>query len=180
MSQSESFIRPDEFWRGVGLRADQTVVHLGAGAGFYLIPAARIVGKRGHAIGIDILPDMLAEIENKARREGLEDIVKTIRADLEQPQGSRLPENSADWVLVANILYQSDPVKILHEAARVVAHNGRVVVVEWDTVASPLGPPTNQRIARDEALAGIEQAGLAVEKELRPSPYHYGFVLAKK
>lgn len=179
MTDQNSFIRPDELWRELGLRAEQTVVHLGAGAGFYLIPAAHIVGKRGHAIGIDVLPNMLAAIENKARQQNIDVAVKTIRANLENEGGSQLPDNTADWVLVANILHQSDPAKVLREATRVCAANGRVVIIEWDTNASPFGPPINQRLSLDLAKQAAGAAGLKIAKEFKPSPYHYGLVLTK-
>ncbi len=175
--QEQSFIRPDEFWRNVGLRAEQTIVHLGAGAGFYLLPAAHIVGPKGKAIGIDVLPNMLSEIEGKAKRENIDHIVQTVRANLENPNGSTLADKSADWVLVANILHQSDAVKILGEAARIVAANGKVVIVEWDTSASPFGPPAEKRISKNDIYQALTQVGLKVERELRPSPYHYGFIL---
>ena len=174
-----NFIRPEEFWSNLGLRAEQTVVHLGAGAGFYLIPAAHIVGKKGKAIGVDVLPDMLAEIESRARREDVDDIIQTIRSNLENEPGSPLAPNSADWVLVANILHQSDPVKIFKEGLRVVAANGFVVVVEWDTSASPFGPPAASRISKDTVINAAMQVGLHVVREFRPGSYHYGIVLSK-
>ena len=114
--QNGSFIRPEDLWESVGLRANQTIVHLGCGAGFFLIPAARVVGHGGKAIGIDIRTDMLAEVESRARREHVEEVVKTRRANLEQPNSSALEDISADWVLVANILHQADPQTILQEA----------------------------------------------------------------
>lgn len=179
MNERDSFIRPDELWRQLGLRAEQKVVHLGSGAGFYLIPAALIVGSHGQAIGVDVLPDMLAEIDNKARRQKLDPFVKTVRANLENKGGSGLPDNSADWVLTANILHQSDPVKILQEAARIVAANGHVVIIEWDTNASPFGPPIARRLSPQQAEQAAASAGLKVNQRLKPSPYHYGLVLAK-
>ncbi|MGH9857555.1 MAG: class I SAM-dependent methyltransferase, partial [Acidobacteriota bacterium] len=129
---NDHFIRPEALWKEVGLRAEQTVVHLGSGAGFYIIPAAKIVGSHGRAIAIDIRSDMLTEVENRARQKGVEN-VKTMRANLENKPGSDLPDNTADWVLVANILHQSDPQRILREAHRVCAMNGHIVVVEWNT-----------------------------------------------
>lgn len=176
---NESFIRPEDLWSTVGLRAEQTVVHLGCGAGFYLIPAARIVGKNGKVIGLDILPDMLAEAQSRAEREEVADIVQTKRANLENPQGSGLEENIADWVLVANILHQASLNMILKEAMRIVAHNGHVLIVEWDTIASPFGPPADQRISQEEVRAAAIAAGFSVEKEFRPSQYHYALVLKK-
>lgn len=179
MQTNGSFIRPHDLWDKVGLRADQTVVHLGCGAGFYLIPAAHIVGPYGKVIGVDILPDMLAEAENRARREQLEDVIKTKRADLEKPEATELEPSSVDWVLIANILHQSDPAAIFKEAVRIVADTGRVLVVEWDTSASPFGPPSAKRLPQEKVIEFATAAGLTVEDQFRPSLYHYGLVLAK-
>ncbi|MEX1997684.1 MAG: methyltransferase domain-containing protein [Candidatus Andersenbacteria bacterium] len=173
---ASSFIRPEEFWRDVGLRAEQTVAHLGCGAGFYLIPAAMIVGPKGKVIGVDILPDMLAEADGRARRAGLEKIIRTVRSDLESA-GSTLPAAFADWVLVANILHQADPQKMLTEARRIVHSEGAVVVVDWDTLATPLGPPPKQRISRDRVLEVAATCDLKVKSFFTPSPYHYGILL---
>ena len=180
MAEANSFIRPDELWREVGLAAGQTVVHLGSGPGFYLIPAAKIVGKAGQAIGIDLIADLLEETEGRARREGVAESIQTIRANLENPAGSTLPDQSADWVLVANILHQSDPAAILTEATRLVKPTGQVLIIDWDTAASPLGPPAEVRVPRAVAREQAEGAGLTVQKEFDPSPYHYGLLLKRK
>ena len=115
MPEANSFIRPEVLLSTIGLRAQQTFVHLGCGAGFYLIPAARIVWSKGKSIGVDLLPDMIAEADNKARHQGLAGVVQTFRANIENPGGSGLPAKSADIVLVANILHQSDPSKVMLE-----------------------------------------------------------------
>jgi ubiquinone/menaquinone biosynthesis C-methylase UbiE len=176
---STSFIRPETFWRDLGLAAGQRVVHLGCGPGFYVLPAAHIVGKTGKVIGVDVLAPLLAAVESRAQRENVTEIIETIRANLEMDKGSTLPGGSADWVLVANILHQSDPVKILTEAARVVAPTGSIVVVEWDVVATPLGPPPERRIPESAVRQHIQALGLRVERAFKPSPYHYGLVLKK-
>ncbi len=180
MPQQNSFIRPDVLLASIGVRAEQTFVHLGCGPGFYVIPAAKIVGAKGKAFGIDILPDKLAEVENRARQQGVENIVHTLRANLESASGSTLPEKSADWVLVANILHQSDPAKIFAEAARIVAVRGNVAVVEWSTAATPLGPPVESRPHPEDVRHAAELCGLALAKEFVPSPYHFGFIFSRQ
>jgi ubiquinone/menaquinone biosynthesis C-methylase UbiE len=176
MENNTSFIRPEDLWREIGIQAGQTIVHLGCGAGFYLIPAAKLVGRMGKVIGIDLMPHLLEEAESRARRENISDIVHTIRANLEEDSGSTLADNIADWVLVANILHQSDPVAILTEAKRLSKDSGRIIVIEWDIVATPLGPPPDQRIAKNRVREHASSIGLNVEKEFSPSPYHYGII----
>lgn len=176
MASSSSFIRPEDFWRQVGLRAGQKVAHLGCGAGFFLIPAARLVGKDGSAIGVDLMANLLAEVENRARRNGLDSVVHTIRADLETTKGSQLPSGSVDVVLVANILHQAHPEAILSEARRIVASNGRVVVVEWGIYATPFGPLPEKRISKEKVILIAEKYGLQLQQEIDPSPYHYGLI----
>lgn len=178
MPEVNSFIRPEVLLQSMGLRAQQSFVHLGCGAGFYIIPAAKIVGSKGKSIGVDILPDMLAEAENKARHHNVEKIVQTLRANLENAPGTTLAAKSVDWVLVANILHQSDPLKVLTEAVRIVAANGHVAIVEWNTSATPFGPPVHNRKTAEEMKEIASRCGLSVQKEFSPSPYHYGIVFA--
>ena len=177
MAAPQTFIRPDEFLRSLGLRAGETVVHLGCGAGFYLVPAAELVGKTGKVYGIDLLPDMLAEAENRAQQRGVTSIIRTIRADLEQPNGSTLADASADWVLVANILHQADSHKVLAEAKRIVKPTGTVVILEWESGATPFGPPVAKRLSKAQTMDAAQQLGFTIRRELTPSPYHYGLLL---
>ncbi len=177
---SASFIRPEDFWRARGLKAEQTVVHFGCGAGFYLVPAARIVGRKGRVIGIDVRADMLREAESRAERAGVADIVHTIRSNLENNHGSLLESSSADWTLVANIVHQADTRKILTEAQRITRQDSTIIVVEWDTVATPLGPPPQQRITKQKVLEVARDLGIGVRGEFAPSPYHYGLLLSPR
>ncbi|MBI4022530.1 MAG: class I SAM-dependent methyltransferase [Candidatus Andersenbacteria bacterium] len=175
---SAPFLRPTSLWQELGLRANQTVVHLGCGAGYYLPPAARLVGPRGQVIGIDIREEMVSEAASRARRAGVGNGVRVIRANLENSRGSTLADGIADFTLVANILYQAAPAKIMAEAARVTKPGGTIVVIEWDTAASPLGPPLASRIPKQQTLELAVSLKLKLEREFRPSPYHYGLLLA--
>ena len=173
------FIRPEEFWNQIELRVNQTIVHLGCGAGFYLIPAAKKVGRQGQVIGIDVLADMLEEAEDRAARAGVAETVKTIRSNLENSSGNKVEDNIADWTLVANILYQSDPEKILASAKRVTKQSGTIIVVEWNISKTPLGPPPDDRIAKSQVLDIAEKIKLKLRKEFIPSPYHYGLLFTE-
>jgi ubiquinone/menaquinone biosynthesis C-methylase UbiE len=123
---------------------------------------------------------MLAEVENKAQQYGLSDIITTFRANIENTPGSPINEHSMDWVLIANILHQSDPTKVFQEARRVVSAKGHIVVVGWAMAATPLGPPNERRISEDEVKRIAAENGLDLTKEFAPSPYHYGLIMHPK
>ncbi|MCH8748553.1 methyltransferase domain-containing protein [Patescibacteria group bacterium] len=176
---SETFIRPAELWHDLGLKAGQTVVHLGSGPGFFLIPAAKLVGKTGMVIGVDIFASLLQDLEANVKREDSQAVIKTIRADIESPEGSTLPADSADWVLVANILHQSDPLKVIIEARRLVKADGFIAIIAWLRSATPLGPPLEDRVSKQDILKITEQLHLRLDREFSPSPYHFGLLLTR-
>lgn len=171
-----SFIHPEKFWQSLDLRAGQVVAHLGCGPGFYLVPAAHLVGREGQVIGVDIRSDMLAEAQARCTRAGVGERLRTVRSNLENDQGSTLAEHSVDWVLIANVLHQADPGRLLPEARRIVKRSGTVVVLEWNTTATPLGPPNSRRVPKSVVLGVAERAGLRLVREIVPSPYHYGLL----
>ncbi len=129
-------------------------------------------------IGVDIRPDMLAAAEKRAAEEDLLSIVQVRRADLEREASSGVEAGTADWTLLANILHQADPVAVFKEARRITKSGGSVLAVEWETAATPLGPPPEKRVAQSVIRAAAEQADLRVQREFKPSPYHYGLVCA--
>lgn len=174
-----NFIRPDEVLRQVGIKEGMKVVHLGCGPGFYVIPAAKYVGPSGRAVGIDIREQALETLKHKAKIEGLEN-VDAIRCDLEKIKGSHLPDNWADLVIMANILHQSDPRKVMAEAVRILRPEvGRLLTIEWEVTNVPMGPPVEDRITPDTVLACARMNNLVVLRRFKPSAYHFSFLFAR-
>src|SRR5690606_18062388 len=52
----------------------QTVVDMGCGNGFYTLPLARLVGENGKALAVDIQPEMLHMLSERAKEAGLTNI----------------------------------------------------------------------------------------------------------
>lgn len=176
----QTFLKPEAVLREAGIRAGWKVADFGCGPGYYLVPAARFVGPAGRVAGIDLRAVAVDEATTRIRAAGFQDRADVFRADVAQPEGSKLSANWADLVLLIGVLYQSDPRSVLREAARVVRpSSGRVVVIEWDQVATPVGPPPEQRILLDAVLAAAKSASLTVLAQFAPSPHHYGLLLVK-
>lgn len=175
-----TFVKPERVLRLVGIRAGWKVADFGCGAGYYLIPAARFVGPTGRVVGIDILATAVDEARKRAKLSGVGATTDVFRADLARPGASGLPDDWADLVFLGGIVAQNDARAILREAARIAKpREGRVAVVEWDVIATPLGPPPEHRVARDTVLAAAKVAGLQLLSSFSPSPSQYGLLFAK-
>lgn len=173
-------LKPEEVLKQLGIRAGWRVADFGCGAGYTLVPAARFVGPSGRVVGIDVRAASVDEARRRVELAAVADRVDVLRADLTRDRASGLPDRWADLVLLVGMLYQSEPRSVLQEAARIVkTDGGRVAVIEWEQVATPVGPPPEQRIVRDTVLAAAKAAGLTFLSSFTPSPYQYGLMFAR-
>ena len=113
--------------RRAGLVAGERVVDLGCGAGIDTLLAARLVSPGGRAIGLDTLPEMLAQAEANAR-DGAIANVEWLRGELESIP---LPDASVD-VAISNGVLNLSPRKgrAMSEIFRVLRAGGRISLAD--------------------------------------------------
>ena len=101
------------------------LVDLGSGTGRMLTLLAPRVEQ---ALGLDLSQQMLNIARNQVAEAGLE------RCELRHGDifGTRLPDASADLVVVHQVLhYLSDPVAAVREAGRIVTDAGKLIIVDF-------------------------------------------------
>ena len=82
----------------VELKPGMIVADLGAGSGFFTIPLAKEVGKKGLIYAIDLISESLELIEEKAKNEKLFNI-KTLVCDLEKEK-IKIKDEVCDLVIL--------------------------------------------------------------------------------
>jgi SAM-dependent methyltransferase len=149
------------------LRDGETVLDLGAGAGFDCFIAARQVGPTGRVIGVDMTADMVQRARANARK------VNATNIEFRLGEIEHLPvaDASIDAIL-SNCVINLSPEKsaVFHEAFRVLRPGGRLAIS--DIVATAAIPADLQGQA--EALVGCV-AGATPLDELRAMLAASGF-----
>ncbi len=155
------------------------VADFGVGPGFFAVLMAQRVGDTGRVTGIDIQQSKLENLQVKANIQLLTNI-DFIQANLEQPGGAGLQDESQDFVLLANILYESrQKADILREAKRILKPGGRIAVIDWHKGIGGLGPPNELRTDVATMQAILTDAGFQFYKNIPVDSFHYGFVYRK-
>jgi len=110
----------------VGVRAGQVVLDFGCGSGTYTIPAAKLVGEGGRVYALDISRRALDRMEEKAKQEGLRNIVQIVAFGGEE---IRLEDETIDLMLLIDVLHEIDNREALfHEAYRILKQGGVVSI----------------------------------------------------
>lgn len=107
------------------IKAGDTVLDLGSGAGFDCFLAAKKVGKQGKVIGVDMTEEMVQKAEVNAKKHDYKN-VEFILCDIERLP---LPNDSVD-VIISNCVINlaPDKNKVFSEAHRVLKRGGKMFV----------------------------------------------------
>lgn len=154
------------------LEPGEVVLDLGSGAGIDLFLAAKKVGPKGRAIGVDMTDEMIAKAKENIRVGGFTNV--EVRKGI--IEALPVEDASVDWV-ISNCVINLSPEKprVFREIARVLKPGGRMLVS--DIVAQDL--PESIRndaalyascvagaISEERYLAGLREVGL-VDVEVR-------------
>jgi len=167
----DAWQKPDVVIAALQLAADDVVADVGAGTGYFAVRLARAV-PNGKVIASDIEPDMVRHLGERARDEGLANVV-AVQGEAGDP---KLPER-VQAILIVDVLHHvADRPAFFRALAGALAEGGKIVVVDFkpDAPEDGPGPPRAHRLA----IADIERDAKAAGLQLRASdeaslPYQY-------
>ncbi len=172
------FLNPSEIVAQVGLMQGQTVADLGCGNGFYVLPAAQMVGGTGTVWAIDVMEAKLAATVSISNQFGYRN-VRVVQSDLAKPILD-IPAGSCDAVIIGNILHEiNNKEQLLKNAYRLLKNPGKLLIVEWKKTVAPIGPSIDKRIDASQVEVWLMNMGLRKIKELNADNYHYGLLFEK-
>ena len=145
-------LQPDRVLRAVGVEPGMTLGEIGAGRGYFTVKLARAVGPTGRVLANDIDSGALAALEDRCRREQLEN-VETVLGETADPL---LPERALDMVFMVYAFHDiHHQVVLLERLAPSLRPDATVVVLDED----PEVTGDHHFLATDTIVDRFHQAG---------------------
>jgi cyclopropane fatty-acyl-phospholipid synthase-like methyltransferase len=162
--------KPREVIMALNLTPDATVADLGAGTGYFAVRLAHMA-PNGRVYAVDLEPDMVRYLGERARREGLKNLLP-VQA---RPADAELPEK-VDRVLIVDTYHHIDNrIAYFKRLRDSLKPGGEVAIIDF-TLDSPVGPPKNTRIPAKQIGDEMKRAGYAQVAQHGFLPYQYFLV----
>ncbi len=153
-----------------------SVVDLGCGFCTFSIPASQVIKGKIHAFDID--EKMLQLSKSKIDQLAIKNIELHLKDFI--TEGTGLSDNSADYVMLFNILHHHNPCHILNEVHRILKPKAKAGIVHWRSdIPTPRGPQLDIRPNPEQCKTWAIESGFAINKELILEPYHFGIIITK-
>ena len=134
----------------LSIRSGKSVADIGAGSGWFTVRAAKRVGAGGAVYAVDINPEAVRYISDRAGKEKL----ANVKAILSKPDDPLLPKNSVDAVLLLKTYHEvAHPVELLRNLRASLRAGAKVGIIDRD------GNGEDHGIGSDVVIREAKEAG---------------------
>lgn len=140
----------------LSIHPGSAVADIGAGGGWFSVRAARRVGSTGTVYAVDINPDSAHFIDQRAQKEGLQNI-KTIVSKADDPS---LPKDAVDSVLMLKTYHEvADPVALMRNLHASLKPDAKVGIIDRN------GKSENHGVDRAIVIREMSDAGYQLAQQ---------------
>lgn len=167
---------PSLLIKALGLKPGMVVADIGAGSGYLTFPMAKLVGPKGKVFAVDIQPEMLTIIQNKAKAQGIKN-VGLVLGDTADP---KLPANSCDLQLLVDVYHELDqPYEMTIAMKKALKPGGRLVLVEYRKEDARVPIKEVHKMSEAQARKELAVAGMTFVKNIKVLPWQHILIFRK-
>lgn len=119
---------PQKVIEALKLRPGDVVADVGAGSGYFSFRLAKAVGEKGKVLAVDIQPEMLDLIRERAKARKIDNI----QLILGKEKDPKLPADGVDLILMVDVYHEFEyPYEMAQAMVRSLRPGGRIAFVEY-------------------------------------------------
>jgi len=148
----------------------QTVCDMGCGNGFYTLKLAELVGEKGTVLAVDIQPQMLSMLHQRAKADHIRNI-KPVLGTLVDP---KLPTGSVDLILLVDVYHEfSHPEQMLAAMRKSLKPGGRLALVEFREEDPNVPIKPLHKMSKEQILKEFPPNGFKLVEQFDKLPWQH-------
>jgi ubiquinone/menaquinone biosynthesis C-methylase UbiE len=154
----------------LGVKPGMTVCDMGCGNGFYSVQLGKMVGPEGRVLAVDIQPQMLEMLKERAAEAGLENI-EPVLGQLHDP---KLPAGKIDLILMVDVYHEfSHPEHMLVAMREALAPGGVIVLTEYRAEDPNVPIKPLHKMSKRQIMKEFTPNGFKLVKEFDRLPWQH-------
>lgn len=159
------------------LRVGDVACDLGSGNGFHTLEMAKSVAPTGRAIGIDIQPEMLRLLAERAKAAHVTN-VQTLLGTATDP---KLPARTCDLILLSDVYHElDDPARMLGHLERALSSRGVIALLEFRAEDPEVPIKPEHKMSKKQILLELGASGFQLVRSFDELPWQHLMFFAPK
>lgn len=164
----DTWQKPDYVIHSMNIEPNDKIADIGSATGYFPVRFAKTAHK-GNVFGIDVEKDMVDYLNHRAQQEEIYNL-SSILGDFDDP---KIPF-PVDIIFLCDTYHHiENRIEYFNNIRKDLKPNGELVIVDFRKGELPVGPPDKHKIAPEEVINELKNAGYELKKHLEDLPYQY-------
>jgi ubiquinone/menaquinone biosynthesis C-methylase UbiE len=156
--------------KALNIKPGQVVCDMGCGNGFYSLKLAKLVGPAGKVLAVDIQPEMLHLLKERAKAADISNIELILGSTVDP----KLPTAGVDLILCVDVYHEfSNPVEMLAAMRKSLKPGGRLVLAEFRAEDPNVPIKPLHKMSKAQVLKELPPNGFKLVEQFEKLPWQH-------
>ncbi len=156
--------------KALNIKPGQVVCDMGCGNGFYTLQLAKLVGPEGRVLAVDIQPEMLHLLSERAKEEEISNIQPILGTQTDP----KLPSEGVDLILLVDVYHEfSHPEPMLKSMRAALKPGGRIALAEFRKEDPKVPIKLEHKMTKKQILKEFPPNGFKLVEQFDKLPWQH-------